>query len=69
MADLELKPCPFCGGTAEFNLKKLRIECTKCKAQMPGYLSFKGVWNYKYYLERLWNRRADNGKNDTREVK
>ena len=57
----ELKPCPFCGGKAYYNEKKLRIECAKCKANMPGVLSFKGVWNYKYYLARLWNRRTDNG--------
>lgn len=61
MKDVELKPCPFCGGKAYYNEKKLRIECAKCKANMPGVLSFKGVWNYKYYLARLWNRRADNG--------
>ena len=31
---------------------------------MPGVLSFKGVWNYKYYLAGLWNRRIDSKTND-----
>ena len=57
----ELKPCPFCGGEAHYNNEKLCVECSKCEANMPGFSSFKGVWNYRYYLESLWNRRVDNG--------
>ena len=65
---IDLKPCPFCGGKAQYNEKKLRIECSKCKAQMPGVLSFKGVWNYKYYLADLWNRRVDSVQTNDYEI-
>lgn len=35
---------------------------------MPGVLSFKGVWNYKYYLADLWNRRVDSVQTNNYEV-
>lgn len=46
MADLELKPCPFCGGTAGFvtdssgynndsRLIGFKIKCSKCGLVLP----------------------------------
>ena len=55
----ELKPCPFCGGEAEYQQKKVRIICKKCEAQIVGAKAFKFTWNYPNYLARLWNRRAE----------
>ncbi len=53
----ELKPCPFCGGKAIYNKKKVRVECIRCEAQIRGVLSWRNVWNYPEYLAGLWNRR------------
>lgn len=39
MADLQLKPCPFCGGHAEMVRKQIyldhgyRVDCTQCGAR------------------------------------
>ena len=54
----ELKPCPFCGGKAIYNEKKVRIECIKCEAQIRGVKTWKKVPNYREFLEYLWNRRT-----------
>ena len=50
----ELKPCPFCGGTArhyEGNMDSHGVTCTKCQAKVYG-CSSKGA------ATRAWNRRA-----------
>ena len=36
----ENKPCPFCGGNAEYNPAPLKVVCTKCGASAD-----KDVWN------------------------
>ena len=53
-AMLELKPCPFCGGEAEFNLfcGYVCITCTEC---MGGVLPARG--NTKEQAAKDWNRR------------
>ena len=33
-AEVELKPCPFCGGKAEY--EGLYVYCTKCYVRMPN---------------------------------
>lgn len=55
----KLKPCPFCGGEAEYSIKKIKIECTKCNAEIRGVRAFRFVPNYQDYLSRLWNRRTE----------
>ena len=74
----DLKPCPFCGGKAEFARKQVKtkghwcdavyVRCTNCDAR-----SNRVLYSAKYhkkneseYLEaqEAWNRRADNGKAD-----
>jgi Lar family restriction alleviation protein len=50
----ELKPCPFCGGKAEYHDNATNYDwvfCTVCKAQVPG--------NYgKQVPRRQWNTRT-----------
>ena len=62
---IELIPCPFCGGKAEWNEKNKAPQCSQCKATIP---SAGGVFrkyfdkNYRYrqYMAGLWNRRKTN---------
>lgn len=58
----ELKPCPFCGGKAEFEYTPWdeetgtgddgsgRVECQKCHVEMVGF--------DRTDAEDRWNRRA-----------
>lgn len=52
----ELKPCPFCGGDAEFSgpsdADTCWVQCTQCKTR--GRL-----WDYGYQAEKAWNARAE----------
>lgn len=51
---LKLKPCPFCGDTAElYNDNVLRIECTGCWAMM-----FDGLNGGAEALAENWNTRV-----------
>ena len=56
----ELKPCPKCGGEAEFiklwesKIYNGFIKCTKCGYEERLYSS-------KQNAVKAWNRRADNG--------
>ncbi len=52
--DSELKPCPFCGGEAEYvgsEGKGYWVQCKACYARGP--------WgDYGYQALAAWNRRA-----------
>ena len=55
----ELKPCPFCGATAEINKyyppfgRRIRVtvRCTKCKCNS-------GEWGRQDKAIEAWNRRV-----------
>lgn len=62
MAEIGLKPCPFCG-SYKFRIEKYgknknggyRIICDSCNAGQHS-------WHvYKYLAIKAWNRRDDNG--------
>ena len=65
----ELKPCPFCGGKPQFYITKkgLSIMCTNCycgtRATTHKYISIK-EWKEAGetvdFLTKIWNRRAEN---------
>lgn len=45
-----LKPCPFCGGEAEYWTEPNTVECTICEARLGGSATRAGVM-------RCWNQR------------
>ena len=57
MAEIKLKPCPFCGGEAEViahnKFQFYKVVCKHCKAQ--GYQFFPN----EEQATEAWNRRAD----------
>lgn len=61
MREMELKPCPFCGGKAEIvrteNWEKFRFyaTCLDCGVETPR--TARTVTE----AAKKWNRRADNG--------
>ena len=61
MAEIDLKPCPFCGGTAEITLflGNYMIACREC----PGS-TFPCKGMTKEEVIKAWNKRgkADDGK-------
>jgi len=69
MRNEKLKPCPFCGGMADFAKDYLCtesyiwIECTKCGARIAGVAEALDYCAKDKAIE-LWNkRRAKNEKN------
>lgn len=69
MADIELKPCPFCG-SKHIRLGQIRYfdevfaECGNCDASICGSYDESNVITDKQKraaAAELWNRRADNG--------
>ena len=53
MSEIELKPCPFCGGDAELRGRKTSmVNCTGCSASTFQLLEDKGS------AARQWNTRA-----------
>lgn len=66
MAEIKLKPCPFCGGEAEikrrvgfgFGIELAYVECTSCGAQTKMIdPSLKYCANDK--AAELWNKREE----------
>ena len=72
MQEIELKPCPFCGGKAVVKATTKRIgftiwcECEKCYAKTEGYCpniekedaSLANIEECKNNAIELWNRRV-----------
>ena len=61
----DLKPCPFCGGEAEFSLGKTGdgkdwhyVECSECEAMGPRVQYADHNIDVKGALADTWNRRA-----------
>jgi len=70
MDDLELKPCPFCGGRPTYNydasMEPVGVYCVKCHAIIRFVrIRVKGDHEpFSVALEKIaeaWNRRAENG--------
>lgn len=65
--EIELKPCPFCGGKAKMKNNDSTLNCSafceKCNVIMKR--NFKGHSRLKEILEELmaeeWNRRVNDG--------
>ena len=69
----ELKPCPFCGGSAQITHAPYAgtsyIQCTNCQAMMGRYnkTTMSGHKLFKVHCEteetvvEAWNRRVNNG--------
>lgn len=65
---IELKPCPFCGGKALLEseiryyktydtwYRRAKVKCSICKAETRLCLEFEDITAIK-----LWNRRVENG--------
>lgn len=58
MENRELKPCPFCGGEADFIGETATIKCKQC----GGAFIVTNPLISKLEASEAWNRRADNGK-------
>lgn len=65
MEEIELKPCPFCGGEAEINVDREAVEDTENGiGRIPWYAKvLRNIWAYisARKAREAWNRRADNG--------
>jgi Lar family restriction alleviation protein len=66
MSAPELKPCPFCGGEADFNIGEQGnglpwhyIECSECSACGPNIEYAAHNIAVKECLAEAWNTRAD----------
>ena len=70
----ELKPCPFCGGEAEYvnfsyhnpetmtGVPSCYVKCTKCGVRTGKFVSADTTFSYKDTATRCWNERVvDNG--------
>lgn len=67
MSDIELKPCPFCGGEAQLIRDRIglwRVGCKKCKCMTTYQFDFgegeevsqkkaANVWNTRKPMERI----------------
>ena len=57
---IELKPCPFCGAPAHFEMDADRWEWVECESCcMQGNLSVSLGGDCKPKLAEAWNRRAE----------
>lgn len=70
MADVQLKPCPFCGGSAELVRKQIyldhgyRVDCTQCGVKGSYFLvnhpilKYDGLDESTRYTEEQAKRKA-----------
>ena len=70
MIDLELKPCPFCGGEATFEVErecfghgeyhnKHFVKCKECGAKSPSQFEYLiDTDDCKVIVKNKWNRRV-----------
>ncbi len=61
----KLKPCPFCGGEADFIQDNVlgiyAVWCKECKCKTPYQFDFgAGLEVSKRKAVEVWNRRAEN---------
>jgi Lar family restriction alleviation protein len=71
MAEIELMPCPFCGGKAEITLtgntitgySKAEVRCHSC-GMGRTYRKIKGMSSgtIRSQVAEKWNRRVNNGR-------
>ena len=75
MNNEKLKPCPFCGGVADFRVRlinaargisKMKVVCMVCAAESPhGLMSISEFRSDAEYLDAVkiaaerWNKRAE----------
>lgn len=60
MSAEELRPCPFCGGRAEYRgTHQIYIRCLACGARSRGT-----VERYRTNLAALWNMRTEDRRNE-----
>lgn len=72
MAEIKLRPCPFCGGEAVFKIQKIcsvsallaaeiEVECSECKIRLPGryYLFVNENENGEFSLTSDQQKAAD----------
>ena len=63
MNEIELKPCPFCGGEATFKRDRISgiycVKCTNCKCMTTFQFDFgEGEEVSKRKAADVWNRRV-----------
>ena len=68
---IELKPCPFCGGRANFvtsrrmdgqcSFKRGEVCCSECGCGTGGYIidGYLGIETTEDEVVAIWNRRVD----------
>ena len=65
MEQIQLKPCPFCGGGAIFEEYAYntdgRIICVRCGATSSNEWCDSSGKDWKVKAAEKWNRRANNG--------
>ncbi len=71
MADIELKPCPFCGGEVDLfkdvHNKKFGIECSNCRMffgiELEDVRELEDGWHFTFdtvdSMIEAWNRREE----------
>ena len=65
--NIELKPCPFCGGQAELRVKMnegVTVQCSKCDVQTRSWVDFGHGTNAVRTVVEAWNRRITDGENN-----